>query len=91
MDKTIARMLINDGIKPQNKGFRYLETAIRLVKEDVTYIDHITKRLYPAVAAEHDTTPMRAERAMRHAISCSDHKMVNSAYIILMAKDLLDV
>ena len=28
----------------------------------------ITKKLYPAIAEEFDTTPMRAERAIRHAI-----------------------
>ena len=28
----------------------------------------MTKELYPAIAAKHDTTPSRVERCIRHAI-----------------------
>ena len=33
-------------------------------------IDGITSVLYPLVASTHNTTPSRAERAIRHAIEC---------------------
>lgn len=68
LDDMIDDLLKELGVPSNIRGHRYLHHAIRLCEEDPTYIDHITKRLYPTVAKANNTTPTRAERAMRHAI-----------------------
>ena len=39
-----------------------------LIAENEEYLVHITKMLYPTIAEKHNTTPTRAERAIRFAI-----------------------
>ena len=51
------------------KGYSYLKYAIQLMYEDRSYMDMITKRLYPDVAKHFNTTPTRVERGIRHAIT----------------------
>lgn len=58
----IQKELLYIGIKPSIKGFEYITTAIELYKPNTKMID-----VYKAVAEKHDTTPSRAERAIRHA------------------------
>lgn len=61
--------ILNKARIPANiKGFHYLRTAIMLSVYDDEMVHCITKRLYPAIATRHRTTPSRAERAIRHAI-----------------------
>ena len=36
--------------------------------EDSSYINKITKELYPEIAKRFETTPSKVERAIRHAI-----------------------
>ena len=50
----IAVMLRLIGVQPNVRGWRYI-------------VD-MTKELYPAIAAKHDTTTSRVERCIRHAI-----------------------
>jgi len=49
-------------------GHEYAVEAILLVVESRTFIDNITFGLYPTLAAKHDTTASRVERAIRHLI-----------------------
>ena len=39
-----------------------------MVAADEELAHHMTKELYPAIAAKHDTTTSRVERCIRHAI-----------------------
>lgn len=48
------------------KGFAYIADAIQIFDEIGTNIS-ITKELYPTIAKKNNTTPSRAERAIRHA------------------------
>lgn len=64
----IAVMLRLIGVQPHVLGWRYIVTAVELAVQDEEMLHAVTKRLYPAVAAKHATTPSRVERAMRHAI-----------------------
>lgn len=64
----VTEALREMGIPAHIKGFRYVRTAIKLVYEDPTLIERVTKALYPTVAHMHDTTSSRVERAIRHAI-----------------------
>lgn len=68
MDKQISKIFVAIGIPPHIKGYQYLRTAIKMCIKDTNIISAITKRLYPDVAKEYDTTPSKVERAIRHAI-----------------------
>lgn len=62
----IEDTLIAMGIPAGIKGFTYIVDAIENFDERGTNIQ-ITKELYPAIAKKNNTTPSRAERAIRHA------------------------
>lgn len=57
------------GIPPNILGYEYLTTAINLALTDEKITRAITGKLYPSIAALHETTPSRVERAIRHAIT----------------------
>ncbi|MCD8158247.1 MAG: sporulation transcription factor Spo0A [Clostridiales bacterium] len=69
--KYITNLLHDIGITPNLKGFRYLRSAVTMVMEDEAIIEAVTKVIYPEIAKEYKTTPVRAERAIRHAIETS--------------------
>ncbi len=68
LSERITTMFLSIGIAPHIKGYRYLRHAIQLAVLDPNLIDRITKKLYPKIAAQYDTTPSKVERAIRHAI-----------------------
>lgn len=74
LERTVTEIIRNIGVPPNIKGYRYLRTAVMLAAEDITVLDSITKRLYPAIAKSNQTTPTRVERAIRHAITTAWEK-----------------
>ncbi len=56
------------GIPANVRGFHYVRYAIALMVQDITIMNAFVKNVYKAVAKEFNTTPLRAERAIRHAI-----------------------
>ena len=70
-ESEVSEILSSLGIPPSVKGYHYLRDAILLALNDHSFINAITKKLYPTVAEHFDTTPTRVERAMRHAIEIS--------------------
>lgn len=62
----IEDALLAMGVPAGIKGFNYIADAIEIFDEIGTSIS-ITKELYPAIAERNNTTPSRAERAIRHA------------------------
>lgn len=62
----IEDTLLAMGIPAGIKGFNYIADAIDIFDEKGTNIG-ITKELYPTIAKKNNTTPSRAERAIRHA------------------------
>lgn len=64
----IAVMLRLIGVQPNVRGWRYIITAVELAAADEELVHAVTKELYPAVAAKHETTPSRVERCIRSAI-----------------------
>ena len=56
------------GIPANIKGYQFIRHAVMLAVKDRDIINSITKQLYPQIAKEHNTTPSRVERAIRHAI-----------------------
>ena len=71
-DKT-KKLLLSLGVMPNLRGFRYLCDAIDLYNQRGGDIS-ITKELYPAIAAKHNTTSSRMERCIRTVIdTMTDH------------------
>ncbi|MFI3206174.1 MAG: sporulation transcription factor Spo0A [Clostridia bacterium] len=64
----VTQILHQIGVPAHIKGYQYLRTAIIMSIHDKSYINAITKKLYPSVAKEYETTSSRVERAIRHAI-----------------------
>ena len=84
VDLMIKTVLLKIGIKPINKGFKYLCTAISLKLSDPNMYDgFLTKRLYVDVAKEYDTSPSRIERCIRHSIKSVDYTDPDVCYAYL--------
>ncbi len=66
--RSIADLLHKMAVAPHLKGYRYLTEAILQVVNDKGMLDSITYRIYPVVAKQFSTTPMRVERGIRSAI-----------------------
>lgn len=65
-NKKIREFVLKLGITPDLMGYEYIITAIDMLLNQgrIPFI-----KLYSDVAAAHNTTLSRAERAMRHAIN----------------------
>lgn len=68
MDIT-ANLLKDMGITPELKGFDYIKLAVAFIISDKAKYRNVTKTLYPDIAKASCSTPARAERDIRHAIS----------------------
>ncbi len=64
----IRQLLLELGSPEHLVGHPYVVQAVLLSLNDRRYIDGITFRLYPQLAATFDTTAARVERAIRHLI-----------------------
>lgn len=63
-----TRMLHELGVPAHIKGYNYLRECIIMAYKEPDVLNCITKVLYPTIAKQHDSTPSRVERAIRHAI-----------------------
>ena len=68
LDERISNSFMSIGIPPHIKGYGYLREGIKMAVEDPTYINSVTKRLYPQIADKFETSASKVERAIRHAI-----------------------
>lgn len=64
----VTEMIRKAGIPAHIKGYRYVREGALACIAERSLLDSITKRLYPMIAEEYETTPSRVERAIRHAI-----------------------
>lgn len=67
-DKYIVRILADIGVPEHLKGNLYLQYAIKIVLDDLSALNSIHKVIYSKIAEKFNTTPTRAERAIRNAI-----------------------
>lgn len=65
---SLVKTLHSLGIPSHLKGYTYLKEGIFLIYEDESLINEMMKKLYPKIALDNNTTPIRVERAMRNAI-----------------------
>ena len=68
LETDVTNMIHETGVPAHIKGYQYLRDAIMMSVEDMNMLNSITKILYPTIAKNHQTTPSRVERAIRHAI-----------------------
>ncbi len=68
LDEKLSNIFIRSGIPPHIKGYQFLREAVKLSVFKPDMINNITKRLYPTIADQFNTTASKVERAIRHAI-----------------------
>lgn len=68
MDDLIYDLFKEIGVIPKLTGYNYAITAVKLVIENPSRVNHITKELYPDIASKHNSTPTRVERCIRHVV-----------------------
>lgn len=68
---TVTDIIHELGIPAHLMGYKYLRDAIIMVVNEPDLINHVTKKLYPAVAERHDTLSNRVDRSIRHAVDNS--------------------
>jgi len=68
IELSVTKTIHSVGVPANIKGYQYLRDAIIMSIKDTELINAVTKQLYPKVAACHNTSPSRVERAIRHAI-----------------------
>ena len=70
LEAEVCRVLTELGVPDHLTGHPYLVQAIMLVAKDRKQINNVSKPhgLYYTLAESFDTTPMRVERAIRHAV-----------------------
>lgn len=68
LDEQLGSLFLSIGIPAHIKGYQFLRTGIRMLIDHPDIINHITKELYPGIAAYFDTSASKVERDIRHAI-----------------------
>jgi two-component system response regulator (stage 0 sporulation protein A) len=91
MNPKIIEMLRRTSVPASSLGYIYLKDALDICWEDSTYIQALTKRLYPAIAQRENTTPTRVERAIRHATEIAFNKGDPDIYESLFGYSTLNI
>lgn len=78
INEQIMSLLLKMGIPPNILGYQFLLEGIKKVIDRRELINSITKKLYPEIASQFNTTASQVERAIRHAINiAARHGEVN--------------
>lgn len=77
----VIELTLNEiGVQHHLLGRKYIAEGIRLIDEDASILQAVTKELYPAIARKFKTTGSRVERAIRHAIERTDVQIPIDVY-----------
>lgn len=68
IETQITNIMHKIGVPAHIKGYLFLREAIAMVINDITLLGSVTKELYPNIANKYQSTSIRVERAIRHAI-----------------------
>lgn len=68
IENKIKSILDELGFQSNLLGYKYLLTALKMLSQDLSRINSVTKSLYAYLADEWGSTPQRVERAIRNAI-----------------------
>jgi len=72
--KRITLYLYKIGVSPQVKGFSCLREAVRICYDSGASRGILTKKIYKETARNLDSTIVRVERNIRHAVDSLDDK-----------------
>ncbi len=64
----VDQVLLDNGVRPELKGYRYLRATLIYIGLDDTRIKPISKRIYPVIASHFKVSPSQIERDIRYAI-----------------------
>ena len=79
INEQIMSLLLKMGIPPNVLGYQFLLEGIKKVIDRRELINSITKKLYPEIASQFNTSTSQVERAIRHAIVIAGrHGEINS-------------
>lgn len=70
-EKYVTKIILEIGVPAHLKGYHYLRKAILLSEDSMSALSSVTKKLYPAIAEEFETSEQKVERAIRNAIEVS--------------------
>lgn len=93
-NKKIVKCLLKYGVKPNFKGFMFLNKAVKLIVDNNIINPNMDKIIYPEVAKAFDETPSKVERNIRFAIESSKEPykyMSNKEFIALCILDVLNL
>ncbi len=95
VDRLISLSVKREGIDPVHKGFKYLESAIKIVIVEQDKINAVSKEIYVDIAADAITSPKAVERSIRYAIEratiCKgeSQKTSNKDFILKISNKIL--
>ncbi len=74
IDAMIVEVIQRIGLPPGSKGYHYAKWAIKQLLGNPSLANHMTTKLYPAIAEQYNSTAGRVERNIRHAIEVAWNK-----------------
>ena len=66
--RRVSDILLVIGIMPSLEGYKFIVKGVSDCIENPDLLRHMTRILYPKIAAEFGRTPTQVERCIRHAI-----------------------
>ena len=85
LEKIIEAIVDEEGIRPDYKGFKYINEAIYMILQDEERLNAITKEVYGEIARSHHTSIPSVERTIRFAIQ-KGAPQTNKTFIATMAQ-----
>lgn len=77
----ISEVLLESGFKSKWDGYAYLLTALELLEENISYLNTVTKTLYPKIAKIHSVNSKCVERAIRFSITRAYNDQKNNRFV----------
>ncbi len=74
LDRLLSKILIDIGVLPHLKGFRYLMECIKFALKQPYSVNLLMKDAYEIVAKKCNATPTVVERNIRHALGFAWNK-----------------
>lgn len=74
IESIITKTLLNIGVSPNLKGYRYLKEGIAMIIKDNTLIENFNRTLYPMLAEKYGDNAYAIERSIRHVLEVLRNK-----------------
>ena len=80
LERYVTSLLLQIGIPAHMDGYKYLRQALITAVTQPDVLDCLSRNLYPAIARACDTTAIRVERSIRHAITLTWERAGSSTF-----------